>query len=759
MINGFGIKHFELEGYEADDIIATFAKAAEKKGFQTLICTGDRDSFQLVNGKTTVLYPKKGVTEMNRMTPEAVFEKYGLTPKQYPDFAALRGDPSDNLPSVPGVGEKTATKWIVDYGSLEKLLEKSDELGGKVGESLRTNIEMVKLNRELTHLLDDVKINSDIDDLAWAGFDAVLMSSFFEKLEIRALKERLKSLPQIGGEQVSEVSVVVKVLSSSELDSILSDRKDPIAVSLEVVEEKLISYAIATSESEVFYVNSAEIGSWITNPNLSKYVHGGKFALKKLKMKGLEADIEILAYLLNPGSRNLSLTDLAERLLGVSSSDENLFAAFEPKTAAWTFTLQKELESEIKAKAMHELYSNLEQPTLLLLSQIEETGIAVDQIKLAKLSEQFLKIVSEETNSAYKEAGHEFNVNSPKQLQAVLFDELKLPKTKKIKTGFTTDGESLEWLAVKTKHPLLKHLLRIREVSKLLATVDGLIAATASDGRIHTSFQQTVAATGRLSSTEPNLQNIPIRTDEGRRIRDCFIAQKPFENLLTADYSQIEMRIMAHLSNDKGLIEAFELGEDLHSTVASQVFGVKSAEVDSEMRRTIKAMSYGLAYGLSSFGLAQQLDIDPNAASQLMSKYFERFGGIREYLKTVVTAAREKGYTETVLGRRRYLPDLNHENRQRREIAERAALNAPIQGSAADIIKIAMLNVSKEISKNQLKSRLLLQVHDELILEVAQGEKDKLEEIVKTQMANAYQLRVPLDVNIGFGLSWDLAAH
>jgi DNA polymerase-1 len=759
MINGFGIKHFELEGYEADDIIATFAKAAEKKGFQTLICTGDRDSFQLVNGKTTVLYPKKGVTEMNRMTPEAVFEKYGLTPKQYPDFAALRGDPSDNLPSVPGVGEKTATKWIVDYGSLEKLLEKSDELGGKVGESLRTNIEMVKLNRELTHLLDDVKINSDIDDLAWAGFDAVLMSSFFEKLEIRALKERLKSLPQIGGEQVSEVSVVVKVLSSSELDSILSDRKDSIAVSLEVVEEKLISYAIATSESEVFYVNSAEIGSWITNPNLSKYVHGGKFALKKLKMKGLEADIEILAYLLNPGSRNLSLTDLAERLLGVSSSDENLFAAFEPKTAAWTFTLQKELESEIKAKAMHELYSNLEQPTLLLLSQIEETGIAVDQIKLAKLSEQFLKIVSEETNSAYKEAGHEFNVNSPKQLQAVLFDELKLPKTKKIKTGFTTDGESLEWLAVKTKHPLLKHLLRIREVSKLLATVDGLIAATASDGRIHTSFQQTVAATGRLSSTEPNLQNIPIRTDEGRRIRDCFIAQKPFENLLTADYSQIEMRIMAHLSNDKGLIEAFELGEDLHSTVASQVFGVKSAEVDSEMRRTIKAMSYGLAYGLSSFGLAQQLDIDPNAASQLMSKYFERFGGIREYLKTVVTAAREKGYTETVLGRRRYLPDLNHENRQRREIAERAALNAPIQGSAADIIKIAMLNVSKEISKNQLKSRLLLQVHDELILEVAQGEKDKLEEIVKTQMANAYQLRVPLDVNIGFGLSWDLAAH
>lgn len=759
MINGFGIKHFELEGFEADDIIATFAKEAEKQGFQTLICTGDRDSFQLINKHTTVLYPKKGVTEMNRMTPQALFEKYGLTPQQYPDFAALRGDPSDNLPSVPGVGEKTATKWIVDYGTLAKLLEKSDELGGKVGESLRTNIEIVKLNRELTQLVDDVQINSDVNELAWAGFDAALLSSFFEKLEIKALKERLKSLPQIGGEQISEVSIVVKSLNSNELDSILSQRREPIAVSLEVVEEKLISYAVAISDNEVFIVNSSEIGSWITNSELPKYIHGAKFALKKLKMKGLLADIELQAYLINPGSRNLALTDLAERLLGVSNSSENLFVVFEPKTAAWTFTLQKELESEIKAKAMYDLYSNLEQPTLLLLSQIEETGIAVDQDKLVKLSEKFLKIVSQETISAHKEAGHEFNVNSPKQLQAVLFDELKFPKTKKIKTGFTTDGESLEWLAVKTKHPLPKHLLRIREVSKLLTTVDGLIGAIASDGRIHTSFQQTVAATGRLSSTEPNLQNIPIRTDEGRLIRDCFIAQKPYENLLTADYSQIEMRIMAHLSNDKGLIEAFELGEDLHSTVASQVFGVKATEVDAEMRRTIKAMSYGLAYGLSSFGLAQQLDIDPNTASELMSKYFERFGGIRDYLKTVVIAAREKGYTETVLGRRRYLPDLNHENRQRREIAERAALNAPIQGSAADIIKIAMLNVSKEIDQNKLKSRLLLQVHDELILEVAQGEKEKLEEIVKRQMANAYQLRVPLDVNIGFGLSWDLAAH
>ena len=759
MIDSFGIKHFEVEGFEADDIIATLAKAAELKGFETLICTGDRDSFQLVNNKTTVLYPKKGVTEMSRMTPAAVLEKYGLTPEQYPDFAALRGDPSDNLPSVPGVGEKTATKWIIDYGSLEKLLANAKEITGKVGESLRANIEVVKLNRELTHLLEDIKLSSGVEDLTWDGFDANSMGLFFEKMEIRALKERLKSLPQIGGSESKEISISVTSLDSNKLDAILKDRKEPIALSFEVVEGVLISYSVAISESDVFSVSDNKIGKWISDPNIPKYVHGAKYPIKKLKMAGLTADIELLAYLINPGSRNLDLIDLAERLLGVSSSSDDLFSSFDPKSAAWIFTLQRELESEIKSKSMIELYRNLEQPILVLLSKMEETGIAVDESKLTKLSKYFSKIVADETSGAYREAGHEFNVGSPKQLQVVLFDELKLPKTKKIKTGFTTDAESLEWLAVKTKHPLLKHLLRIREAGKLLTTIDGLIKATDSDGRIHTNFQQTVAATGRLSSTDPNLQNIPIRTDEGREIRDCFIAQEPFTDLLTADYSQIEMRIMAHFSEDKGLIAAFESGEDLHSTVASLVFGVKASQVDAEMRRTIKAMSYGLAYGLSSFGLAQTLDIDPASASELMAKYFERFGGIRDYLKTVVITAREKGYTETILGRRRYLPELNHENRQRREIAERAALNAPIQGSAADIIKIAMLNVQNSISEANLKSRLLLQVHDELILEVWPGEKDLIEKIVKAQMSGAYKLNVPLDVNIGFGKSWDLAAH
>jgi DNA polymerase-1 len=759
MIDCFGIKHFEQEGYEADDIIASLSKQAQDKKFEVFICTGDRDSFQLVNENVTVLYPKKGVTEMSRMTPSAVYEKYGLTPKQYPDFAALRGDPSDNLPSIPGVGEKTATKWIADYGTLEQLIANAEQIPGKVGQSLRDNLKTVQLNRELTSLLDNLQINTQIEDLAWTGFDSKLMANFFEKMEIRALKDRLKALPQTDSVEGQNHEITVVKVTPSELDEMLKDQTKPIAVSFNLIDEELQGYAIATSASQIYYVEDSRISSWISNPNLPKIVHSAKSLLKKFELNGLVADVELLAYLANPGSRNLDLIDLAQQRLGVTTLSDQLFSQFDPRSAAWIYSLETELTSEINSKGMKDLYIQIEQPTLILLAEVERVGIGVDKPKLSQLSTHFTKIVSDETNLAYQVAGHEFNVSSPKQLQVILFDELKLPKTKKIKTGYTTDAESLEWLSIKTKHPLLKHLLRIRETTKLLTTIDGLLSAVASDGRIHTTFQQTVAATGRLSSTEPNLQNIPIRTDEGRKIRDCFIAQEPFNNLITADYSQIEMRIMAHLSDDKALIAAFESGEDLHSTVASQVFGVKSDEVDAEMRRTIKAMSYGLAYGLSSFGLAQQLDIDPNSATELMSKYFERFGGIREYLKTVVIEAREKGYTQTILGRRRYLPDLNHENRQRREIAERAALNAPIQGSAADIIKIAMLKVDKKIKELNLESRLLLQVHDELILEVSPGEQEKLSAIIKEQMSSAFKLKVPLDVNIGVGRSWDLAAH
>ncbi len=767
LVHGFGIRHFAVEGFEADDIIATLAKRAEVDGFEVLICTGDRDSFQLINENTTVLYPKRGVTDLARMTPAAVEEKYGLTPKQYPDFAALRGDPSDNLPSIPGVGEKTAAKWIAEYGSLELLMANLDKVGGKVGDSLRANISSVELNAELTHLRSDMAIETKIEELIWNGINFEVLNKLLDTLEIKAIKDRVKGLGGSSTEVVSQKTaakqskLVSKEISVSELDKLLKNRTEPIAVEFNAPEGKILEYAVATDENTVYLIRESSLGDWFSDAKLPKYLHGAKEIARNTTIAGLVFDTELAAYLINPGGRNLALSDLTERFLGIvnAEQEESLFSQFEGIGAPAILKLVPILSAELADRGMTSLLSDLEIPVLEQLALMEATGIGVDSAKLAGLSKFFRAEVDRETAGAHKEAGKEFNVGSPKQLQAILFDELDLPKTKKIKTGFTTDAESLDWLFAKTKHPILKHLLRIRETSKLLSTVDGLIDETASDGRIHTIFQQTITATGRLSSTNPNLQNIPVRTEEGRRIRDCFISQKPYVTLLTADYSQIEMRIMAHLSKDANLIEAFKMGEDLHSTVAGLVFGVKPDGIDGEMRRQIKAMSYGLAYGLSAYGLAQQLDLSPTDAAILMDKYFARFGGIRDYLAQVVVVARDKGYTETIMGRRRYLPDLTSDNRPRREVAERMALNAPIQGSAADIIKVAMLNVAKELKAQSLNSRLLLQVHDELILEVAEGEEEILTKLVKREMGSAFDLSVPLDVNIGIGTSWDLAAH
>ncbi len=767
LVHGFGIRHFAVEGFEADDIIATLAKRAEVDGFEVLICTGDRDSFQLINSKTTVLYPKRGVTDLARMTPEAVLEKYGLTPAQYPDFAALRGDPSDNLPSIPGVGEKTAAKWIAEYGSLEKLLSNIEKVGGKVGDSLRANIASVQLNAELTHLRSDMSIETSISELLWDGIKSAELFALLDNLEIKALKDRVKNLgSSVSDEPITKAAtkaskVISKEITADALSDLLLNHTKPIAIECSAPEGKILEYAIALDEVTLYLVRDSKVGKWWNDVKLPKYLHGAKELIRNYPIEGLTFDTELAAYLINPGGRNLSLPDLTERFLGLvnAEQEESLFSQFDGLGAVSILQLVPILSNELASREMSALMNDLEIPVLIELADMERTGIGVDTSKLRGLSAFFRGEVERETSGAHKEAGKEFNVGSPKQLQAILFDDLGLPKTKKIKTGFTTDAESLDWLFAKTKHPILKHLLRIRETSKLLTTVDGLIDATASDGRIHTIFQQTVTATGRLSSTNPNLQNIPVRTEEGRKIRDCFISKDPYITLLTADYSQIEMRIMAHLSKDANLIEAFKMGEDLHSTVAGLVFGVKPDGVDPEMRRQIKAMSYGLAYGLSAYGLAQQLDLSPTDAAILMDKYFARFGGIRDYLAQVVVIARDKGYTETIMGRRRYLPDLTSDNRPRREVAERMALNAPIQGSAADIIKVAMLNVGKALVANDLKSRLLLQVHDELILEVAKGESEILSELVKKEMGSAFELSVPLDVNIGIGTSWDLAAH
>lgn len=760
LVDSLGILHFALEGFEADDILATLSTRAVADGFEVLICSGDRDSFQLVTSEITVLYPKKGVTEMARMTPNAIFEKYGLTPAQYPDFAALRGDPSDNLPSVPGVGEKTATKWIADFGSLVGLTASIDTIPGKVGESVRANIKLVLLNRELTALRHDLSIDAAVADLLWLGPNLEKADSLLEKLEIKALKERIHALGA-GPKESAPIRPQpdVATISDHELSKRVQGAHEPIAIYAEGSLREG-GFAVALSADEIYLVDEPAT-EWALDSSIPKWLHGAKSALRAQEVAGVTFDTELAAYLINPGGRNLEIADLAQRFLEISLPDtkDGLFATLNPILAGTIYQLAPVLHKELSDRQLIDLYTDLEIPTMIELAQMERLGIAVDREKLESLRDFFRSEVGRETSAAYEVAGHEFNIGSPKQLQVVLFEEFKLPKTKKIKTGFTTDAESLEWLGTKTGHPILTHLLRIRETSKLLTTVDGLLAATSVDGRIHTTFQQTVAATGRLSSTDPNLQNIPVRTEEGRRIRDCFVAAKPYVNLLTADYSQIEMRIMAHLSRDAGLIAAFKSGEDLHSTVGSQVFGVPVKNIDPEMRRQIKAMSYGLAYGLSAYGLAQQLNLSPGDAQELMHQYFKRFGGIQDYLKTVVEDARGKGYTETILGRRRYLPDLSSDNRQRREVAERMALNAPIQGSAADIIKVAMLNVSRAMKREELQSRLLLQVHDELILEIAPGEAEQLSELVRHEMESAVVLSLPLSVNIGIGASWDLAAH
>ena len=755
LLEAFQIKSYECEGFEADDILATIV-AQEGSESEILICTGDRDAFQLVNENVTVLYPKKGVTDLARMNPGAVIEKYGLTPEQYPDFAALRGDPSDNLPSIPGVGEKTASKWIKEYGSLKELIAHVDEVPGKAGEALRESLNNVIRNRELTQLRKDVPIDISISQLEWHGIDGDRSAKLFEKLEIKALRDRTRALAGTPVEVVTSKSRSIRVedLDSASLEMRLAKSKG--SVTLIVTESEIIvgidrETVIKSGRVEHELETEAKVITHRAKP----IVRSGIIAKSLF-------DIELAAYLVNPGTRDLEIEELASRYLALNlpPKSEDLFASsINPELAAYLFDLEEILREELEKRELFKLFDELEMPTLHLLAEMERVGIGVNRIELEELRDFFSTEESEASSAAFKAAGQEFNVASPKQLQAILFEELKLPKTKRIKTGYSTDAESLEWLFAKTGHPVLQNLLRIREVGKLKTTIDGLLTAVAKDGRIHTTFQQTVAATGRLSSTDPNLQNIPIRTDEGRKIRNAFVAMKPFVDLMTADYSQIEMRIMAHLSEDVGLLKAFHEGEDLHSTVASQVFGVPIRDVDPEMRRQIKAMSYGLAYGLSSFGLAQQLDIAPAEASALMGRYFERFGGIQDYLKDVVRIARDRGYTETILGRRRYLPDLNHENRQRREVAERAALNAPIQGSAADIIKVAMLNVAKALKTGEFKSRLLLQVHDELIFEVADGEHERLEELVRREMGSAYPLKAPLDVNVGFGKSWDLAAH
>lgn len=787
---------FAVDGFEADDVIATLATQAEAAGFDVLIVTGDRDSFQLVTDHVTVLYPTKGVSELTRFTPEKVQEKYGLTPSQYPDFAALRGDPSDNLPGIPGVGEKTATKWINQFGSFAELVERADEVKGKVGQALRDHLESVKMNRHLTELVRDVELPRGVAELERAPYDRTALKGFLEVLEIRnpSLRERLLAVDPGAQEEEAPapeagLELDGTVLGSGELAFWLEQHGgQPLGVATVATWAlgvgNVSEVALAAADGKAAWFDTTRLdetderafAAWLADPARPKVMHNAKESLRVFPehgwhIEGITMDTALAAYLVKPGRRSFALDALSveylHRELAPATADGQLAFGTDEHAEADALMAQaravldlgEAFGDRLGEVGATDLLHDVELPTSLLLARMERHGIAADRAHLEAMEQQFAGAVQQAVKEAHASVGHEFNLGSPKQLQEVFFGELNLPKTKKTKTGYTTDADALAWLAAQTEHELPVIMLRHREQARLRSTVEGLIKTIAADGRIHTTFSQTVAATGRLSSTDPNLQNVPVRTDEGRAIRHGFVVGEGFEALMTADYSQIELRVMAHLSEDEGLIEAFTSGEDLHTTVASQVFGVERSAVDAEMRRKIKAMSYGLAYGLSAFGLSQQLNIEAGEARALMDTYFERFGGVRDYLRRVVDEARATGYTETMLGRRRYLPDLNSDNRQRREAAERMALNAPIQGTAADIVKVAMLNVDRALTKAGLSSRILLQVHDEIVVELAPGERERVETLVRQEMSSAVSLRAPLDVSVGVGPDWESAAH
>ncbi len=799
VLDVLGIPSLTKENFEADDIIATLTTQATAEGFDVLICTGDRDALQLVTEQVTVLYPKRGVSEMTRFTPDAVEEKYGLTPRQYPDFAALRGDPSDNLPNIPGVGEKTAAKWIKQFGSLDDLIDRVDEVKGKAGEALRAHLSSVQLNRQLTELIRDVELEIAPAGLELRPWDREAVHALFDELEFRVLRDRLFATLQSAEPEADEgFEVSGAALAPGALGAWLAAHAsggEPVALAFRAVgasvRSDLRAVAFAAADGEGAYVDvtamdqadDAALAAWFADPEIRKTGHDLKVALHAIHARGwtlagLAMDTALAAYLVRPGQRTFELDDLALRYLhrelrsetdggdgqlslldGGAEGLEQKEIQEELVKARAIFELAGALEKELEEIGGAKLLAELELPLLEVITELEIAGVAVDLEQLTTLEAHYLSRVTQAAEEAYAVIGKQINLGSPKQLQVVLFDELGMPKTKRTKTGYTTDAEALQGLFEKTEHPFLQHMLEHRDATKLRTTVEGLIKSVADDGRIHTTLLQTIAATGRLSSTEPNLQNIPVRTEEGRRIRDAFVVGEGFSELMTADYSQIEMRIMAHLSQDEGLIEAFNSGEDLHTFVASRAFSMPPEEITPELRYRVKAMSYGLAYGLSAYGLSQQLRISTEDAKSQMEAYFDRFGGVRDYLHSVVGIAAKNGYTETVFGRRRYLPDLNSDNRQRREMAERMALNAPIQGSAADIIKVAMLNVHRELVKAKLKSRILLQVHDELVLEVAEGEREQLEKLVRHGMGSAYELAVPLEVSVGYGRSWNEAAH
>lgn len=778
-LTAMGIDWLEKPDFEADDILATLAREGEDAGYHVLVVSGDRDAIQLVNDKTTLLYPSvQGVSKLTLYTPEKVEEKYGVPPALYPDLAAMVGESADNLPGIPKVGPKTAAKWIAQYGSLAGILEHAEELSGKVGESFREHRDNAVRNRKLNELRRDVELGVTPETLAVRPMDATAVREVFTRLQFRTLQDRVLKLAAERDGAVAEaktesafddITVTIDP-SDTELAGILRG-----AVGLTLRLGPTVAAGIASEQAAAEVTDafaSTAFTAWLGDAEHEKWMFDAKPALRAALAEDAAVagvrDGQLAAFLVNPVNPPSRLAELVQQYLGeqLPEPDPNALidvdadARGELARQAWYTLRAGRAAQDALPEPSQPVFTDIETPLEPVLARMEYTGVTMNTELLQELSLAEAKRVAQFESEAFDAIGGErINLASPKQLQTVLFEQLDMPKTRRTKRGYSTDAQSLEDLEAAHPHPFLGALRRHRDASKLKQIIDALIRAVSEDGRIHTTYQQTAAATGRLASTDPNLQNIPIRTPEGQRIRAAFVAGEGFAGLLTADYSQIEMRIMAHLSGDEALIEAFNSGEDLHRYVGSRVFGVAPAEVTPAMRSKVKAMSYGLVYGLSAFGLSKQLGIEQAEARELMDGYFQRFGAVRDYLRDSVETARKTGYTQTMFGRRRPFGDLNSPNRLARQNAERAALNSPIQGSAADIIKRAMLRVDARIRADNLRSRMLLQVHDELVFEVAPGEHEPLEALVREEMAAAATLRVPLDVSVGWGDNWETAGH
>lgn len=851
MLTALGVTYIEKPGFEGDDVIATLATMGDKAGYHTLVLSGDRDAFQLVDGNVTVLYPGHHFKDLKHMTPQSIIDKYKVTPAQYPDLAALRGETADNIPGVPGVGDGFAAKWINQFGSLDGICEHADEIGGKKGESLRANIDQVKLNRKVNALVRDVDLGVDIEDLTFGTVDVAQIDALFKELEFgpRTKSRVLKTFntgakasntsgagESTNNEQNEQDSSLdlnlpepTSITAPEQFDEWVKAHRVEVKVPGEIADFTVSDYgdgsqrhaicgdavghawtvaawgderpgrataqaiAVATATSAAIVplpitdTLRAQLARFLKSEHSRTIVHGYKELLHLLGAVDLDMDLpmfdtKLAGYLAQPDFHADSLKQAAEHFLDIHFTETE-----QPSQGTLDFdddqveedpnehrlrdlaiirSLAVTLGPIIDEREQCWLMRAIELPVSRVLHGMEHTGAKVDSVRLVSMRDQFAAEARQAQEMAWEYAGTEINLQSPKQLQKVLFEDMGLKPTKRTKSGsYTTNAAALQDLYVKSvdnerANGFLGALLRHREINKLKQIVQTLIDATnTSDERIHTTFEQTVAATGRLSSVDPNLQNIPNRNAAGREIRGVFVPGEGYEALMSCDYSQVELRIMADLSDDEALIEAFRSGADFHKYVASMVYKLPVDQITGDQRSHVKAMSYGLAYGLSTYGLAQQLKIAPREAEALKNRYFDTFGKVHDYLESLVANAREKGYTETIFGRRRYFPALHSTNRVAREAAERAALNAPIQGSAADIMKIAMIRAEQTLAEAHVKSRIILQIHDELVVEIAPGEGDQVTELVRNAMEHAVDLAVPLDVSCGIGSDWQLAAH